>query len=624
MSLRQLCLFSSVCMQLGLSKRLTSQLRNDLSQWLATNGVGWTVARLKTYRSAYLAYINYQVYELPWIAHRMQDGFRVPKGPWGQLWQRGGSAEQSRTLKVLHAYSLFIEKQVTPVQKKKFLDSVWAVPTHPGDETYQELWEATRSMLAQVSNPKRMETWDSHARHQWYANLIQRHRRKFSTDFVDFLNLWSNGLIPFALVAKLLADRDDHPLKTLILEADLIKPDKKFKLFGKLGWTQEAGAKLRVFAIPNLVLQYFLEPLKRELMLRLSEIPQDCTFDQVEGASWVRDKISTGHRVWSVDLSNATDRFPLSLQLGIAPLLTSLSDEMELFHSVSRGAYESSELSGGSYVRWMEGQPLGSGPSFPLFALTHHAVVWASGRRARVDVRDNYRIVGDDIVITDKRLYQAYRSMLRELDVPISEGKTLESSRRVAEFVGHTVFQDGVILPSTKWMKEIHPGNTHHWSDVFRHRPPSSLTRKFRMAYSLWYVLFKSNHLGWTRDRRSELIAQYYIDLEDRRRERLIELERWTNKSLFYHLLKTGRVKPADQAGLNVDRDYTVNSVLSKSIPVESLTQGDKWNYHSKNVSPAHHALSKNFTHGEVVALWKSVSELLTDDEKRTLRSLAA
>lgn len=618
MTLSQVKLFSSVCNQLGLSKQLTSQLSKEIERWLAANGVGWTVNRLKVLKSAYLSFINYQDYELPWIAHRLVKGFRVPKGPWKFLWQRGGSAEQARTLRVLHAYSLFTENEVTHQQKEKFLNAVWSVPVPTSKGILDLIGESTSYLINQEGIPKRRPYMSKSDRHMWFYNLKTRHRRRFLEDVVRFKHLVDNGKVPMASVFRLYREDPDNPVKMFFLETDLVRPDPSYDFVGRLGWVQERGAKLRVFAMPNLVIQYLLEPLKRDLLRLLQCIPQDCTFNQMKGAEWARDKLSSGAKLWSVDLSNATDQFPLDVQRAIAPRITHLKDELELFFSISHGKYHSDPLSGGegSYVRWMRGQPLGAGPSFPLFALAHHAVVWTAARNVGVDARDTYRIVGDDIIISDLRLYEEYRSILASLEVSVSESKTLLASSKVAEFVGHTVFEDGNMIPSTKWRDDIHVGNANTWKDVLRHQPKPLLVGSLNRAkYRLWYTLTQSNFLGWSLDRRSELLATFYVEQERKRSERTVELERLTSQSLYYQLLSTGKVKPSDQDGESFDRDHG-NTVMSKSIPLVSLTQADRLNYVS-NIDESNPI--KHYVLGEVAALWKSVNELLTDAEKRAL-----
>jgi hypothetical protein len=55
--------------------------------------------------------------------------------------------------------------------------------------------------------------------------------------------------------------------------------------------------------------------------------------------------------------------------------------------------------------------------SWASFALCHHLIVRVAGRRSNVRTKGKYLIIGDDIVIADKRLTNAYLEVLEELEV---------------------------------------------------------------------------------------------------------------------------------------------------------------------------------------------------------------
>jgi hypothetical protein len=79
-------------------------------------------------------------------------------------------------------------------------------------------------------------------------------------------------------------------------------------------------------------------------------------------------------------------------------------------------------------VRYGAGQPMGAYSSWPAMALTHHVLVRIASRRAGKTVFfDRYCILGDDIVIADSGVAGAYKELLAQLDMPISEQKTYVS-----------------------------------------------------------------------------------------------------------------------------------------------------------------------------------------------------
>lgn len=67
--------------------------------------------------------------------------------------------------------------------------------------------------------------------------------------------------------------------------------------------------KQRIVAIGDYWSQTVLRPWHQYLFRVLKKIPQDCTFDQ---ASFLKT-IDFSGKVYSVDLSSATDRFPVEI-----------------------------------------------------------------------------------------------------------------------------------------------------------------------------------------------------------------------------------------------------------------------------------------------------------------------
>lgn len=64
------------------------------------------------------------------------------------------------------------------------------------------------------------------------------------------------------------------------------------------------------------------------------------------------------------------------------------------------------------------GQPLGYYSSWPLFALSHHVLVWYAAEQCYPgQVFRRYAILGDDIVIADEAVAAAYSSILSAQNV---------------------------------------------------------------------------------------------------------------------------------------------------------------------------------------------------------------
>lgn len=78
---------------------------------------------------------------------------------------------------------------------------------------------------------------------------------------------------------------------------------------------------------------------------------------------------------------------------------------------------------------------LGYYSSWPLFALTHHLVIWWCEEQVYPDrYFDRYAVLGDDVLIADQKVAQEYEKALQNLGVQISHQKSLISESGAAEF----------------------------------------------------------------------------------------------------------------------------------------------------------------------------------------------
>lgn len=100
-----------------------------------------------------------------------------------------------------------------------------------------------------------------------------------------------------------------------------MKPGFTGHSLGSLGKKVEAAGKIRVFAMVDPWTQWLLKPLHDALMSLLGQITQDGTFDQLSPVKrLLRRQVYPG--LFSYDLSAATDRLPLSLQVELlSPIL---------------------------------------------------------------------------------------------------------------------------------------------------------------------------------------------------------------------------------------------------------------------------------------------------------------
>lgn len=86
-------------------------------------------------------------------------------------------------------------------------------------------------------------------------------------------------------------------------------------------------------------------------------------------------------------------------------------------------------------ISFVAGQPLGYRGSWPLFALSHHLVIWWAAEKVMPGKKFlDYAVLGDDVVIANERVAQWYKYALGALQVKISVAKSLVSETGAFEF----------------------------------------------------------------------------------------------------------------------------------------------------------------------------------------------
>jgi len=141
------------------------------------------------------------------------------------------------------------------------------------------------------------------------------------------------------------------------------------KSFRRLSYFSDKEGKTRLIGIMDYYSQIVLKPLHTYLANTLKKIPQDCTFDQTKFK-----KILKGSKVfYSVDLSNATDRFPITL---IEKLLKAQlpASYVDAWRDVMVGY--PFDFNRESKLYYSVGNPMGAYSFFNSFALTHHYIIY--------------------------------------------------------------------------------------------------------------------------------------------------------------------------------------------------------------------------------------------------------
>lgn len=113
----------------------------------------------------------------------------------------------------------------------------------------------------------------------------------------------------------------------------------------------------------------------------------------------------------SLDLSAATDRFPIELQESVLEILSSDGVAQGWKYLLTAIPFHHPLVKHPIYYR--AGQPMGALSSWAMFSLTHHLVVaFAAARRGKSENFDRYAILGDDIVIADPEVSEEYKFLM--------------------------------------------------------------------------------------------------------------------------------------------------------------------------------------------------------------------
>jgi hypothetical protein len=362
---------------------------------------------------------------------------------------------------------------------------------------------------------------------------------------------------------------------------------EQMPFMGVLALIPEPGYKLRFAANPGRVYQSLTGPLGRKLFGVLRGIPNDFTFDQDAGIAFVKRKLQEGKPSVSMDLSNATDNFPLEMDLAFLADNGCEPQWLHLLRDLCRGDWYYQNQKRGKVtptrISWTVGSPLGVFPTFAAFALAHHALVQScfeeAGRKPDETGTYDYAIVGDDCTILDREVASIYRKVMNALGVPISEAKTLDADH-TSEFLGRIITPQEV-YQGFKWKGRC---SDMSFVDLARALGPSSLVlmrKRQRDVIRVIAPLPEPLGLGWNPHGRSwsERLGVWFDEYLKEPDERVRSFERKGRHlhRLMYDSLVTGdyrfkRWEFADGEDLTSDQD--VLGLYPTYLPGWS---GDQW-----------------------------------------------
>lgn len=100
---------------------------------------------------------------------------------------------------------------------------------------------------------------------------------------------------------------------------------------GKLGVVKDQAGKSRIVGITNYWIQLALKPLHDAIFRNLKNVPMDGTHNQEAPLTALLEKCPQGTVFHSFDLSAATDRLPLEVQMQVLDyLITNLGSDWGL------------------------------------------------------------------------------------------------------------------------------------------------------------------------------------------------------------------------------------------------------------------------------------------------------
>jgi hypothetical protein len=268
----------------------------------------------------------------------------------------------------------------------------------------------------------------------------------------DLFHIRQAGLASHRLITDALSPFSPNTITDFVSRLKLRNP-VPMDYVGTVNVTQEPGAKARFFASPRLIYQSALGHVFSGLDDLLYNLNEDCCHDQTRAVPEIQRHLSSGRIVYSVDLTSATDTFPLSLQLTCGEALGIPDDALELIQFLSRARWETSDViknqANIDSIQWTVGQPLGMKPSFALFSCTMHALIRGIALSLGITPSGIYFQCGDDHVGFEPRVEKIFIQTLNSLGVEVSPSKSIVSDR-VAEFAGFFIRHDLGFRPG-KW-----------------------------------------------------------------------------------------------------------------------------------------------------------------------------
>jgi len=217
-------------------------------------------------------------------------------------------------------------------------------------------------------------------------------------------------------------------------------PERERESIRKVSSFPDKEGKMRTVGILDYWSQMALKPIHDYLARILSKINQDCTLDQSKFRKLLEN---VDCKYYSVDLSSATDRFPIQVikQLLECRLPRTFVDAWADVMVGYPFDFQKDKLI------YATGNPMGAYSSFNSFAFAHHYLIYYCCKELSTDWKSlPYSMLGDDIVIGNEAIAEMYMSLLSSLHVDYSPAKT-HQSKDFYEFAKRIIYKKEEISP---------------------------------------------------------------------------------------------------------------------------------------------------------------------------------
>jgi hypothetical protein len=478
---------------IGCPIHIIKGLANDVMKWVRCSGAEWTIKRLKSLKVDILR----QREQLPPLSPFRKNRRGEITGSLGSLLRFADRNDDcfGKAIQASQIYTAFKFESLTQAQAEKFQKAISA-KMPPLDASFlRSLGRAVKAEFPKLSIDRNTENSllcyrGSPSKFKprllsttWTLAGLRKPSRKQDEDVLSNAEYFLDPRhVPLYFEYQDLYDPVLYGLeglKSKLLEMGTWYRHESLKLIegGEIHFLQEQGGKLRSVASPHLVHQLALKPFGDAIYKLVRSLPWDCTFNQSKPFDVLQTHLKEGHTIHSVDLSSATDYFPLEVQMTVLRSLIGNSSDVRLFEALSQANWRPQDTKVPSVLKWTRGQPLGLYPSFGVFTLSHGVLLWWLNG---CEHKEKFYVLGDDVVILDNDLYNRYIQLLQQMDCPYSREKSISGSQ-ICEFAGKIVTRNAVI-PQYKW-REVSNDN---FLDICRHlgrRSRSLLTRRQQAVF---------------------------------------------------------------------------------------------------------------------------------------------